>query len=144
MVPEVELTSPEQELQLSGELAETEANAFDLGLGLPMPVAAAEPEQTWVAYWQLPRGVVGRKPEATPPGPRHMNRIGGASQGGEGAKRPEAERATDSCANSAWLFLRGRPWCCGPSMPATAIEGERQLGYHRWACSRQVNRLRLK
>jgi len=54
MVPEVELWSPEQELQLLEELAETEANAFDLDLGLPMPVAAAEPEQTWVAYWQLP------------------------------------------------------------------------------------------
>jgi hypothetical protein len=54
MVPEVELWSPEQELRLLEELAETEANAFDLDLGLPTPVAAAEPEQTWVAYWQLP------------------------------------------------------------------------------------------
>ena len=54
MVPEVELWSPEQELRLLEELAETEANAFDLDLGLPTPVASAEPEQTWVAYWQLP------------------------------------------------------------------------------------------
>jgi len=54
MVPEVELWSPEQELRLLEELAETEANAFDLDLGLPTPIAAAEPEQTWVAYWQLP------------------------------------------------------------------------------------------
>lgn len=54
MVPEVELWSPEQELRLLEELAETEANAFDLDLGLPAPVATAEPEQAWVAYWQLP------------------------------------------------------------------------------------------
>ena len=50
MVPEVELWSPEQELQLLEELAETDANAFDLDLGLPMPVAAAEPEQTWPEF----------------------------------------------------------------------------------------------
>jgi hypothetical protein len=55
MMPEVELWSPEQELRLLEEMAETEANAFDLDLGLPTPVAAAEPEQPWVAYWQLPR-----------------------------------------------------------------------------------------
>src|SRR5512136_1311850 len=54
MVPEVELWSPEQELRLLEELAETEASAFDLDLGLPAPVATAEPEQAWVAYWQLP------------------------------------------------------------------------------------------
>ena len=45
MVPEVELWSPEQELHFLEELAETEANAFDLDLGLPTPIAAAEPEQ---------------------------------------------------------------------------------------------------
>jgi hypothetical protein len=54
MVPEVELWSPEQELRLLEELAETEANAFDLDLGLPAPVLAVEPERPWVAYWQLP------------------------------------------------------------------------------------------
>ncbi len=54
MVPEMELWSPEQELRLLEELAETEANAFDLDLGLPTPVATAEPEQTWIAYWELP------------------------------------------------------------------------------------------
>jgi hypothetical protein len=54
MVPEVELWSPEQELRLLEELAETEANAFDLDLGLPAPAATAEPGQTWVAYWHLP------------------------------------------------------------------------------------------
>ncbi len=54
MVPEADLWSPEQELRLLEELAETEASAFDLDLGLPTPVAVPEPEQTWVAYWQLP------------------------------------------------------------------------------------------
>jgi hypothetical protein len=54
MVPEAELWSPEQELRLLEEMAETEANAFDLDLGLPGPVLAAEPERAWVAYWQLP------------------------------------------------------------------------------------------
>ena len=41
MVPEMELWSPEQELRLLEELAETEANAFDLDLGLPAPAATA-------------------------------------------------------------------------------------------------------
>ncbi len=54
MTPEADLWSPEQELRLLEELAETEANAFDLDLGLPTPVAVSEPEQVWVAYWQLP------------------------------------------------------------------------------------------
>ncbi len=61
MMPEVELWSPEQELRLLEELAETEAKAFDLDLGLPAAVIVAEPEQPWVAYWQLPpNGVRGR------------------------------------------------------------------------------------
>lgn len=64
MVPEVEYWSPEQELRLLEELAETEANAFDLDLGLPEPTAAAEPEQTWVAYWQLPPDGLRAKPRA--------------------------------------------------------------------------------
>jgi hypothetical protein len=54
MMPEVELWSPEQELRLLEEMAETEAKAFDMDLGLPTPIIAAEPEQPWVAYWQLP------------------------------------------------------------------------------------------
>jgi hypothetical protein len=54
MVPEVELWSPEQELRLLEELAETEAQAFDLDLGLPTTIMTSEPEQPWVAYWQLP------------------------------------------------------------------------------------------
>ena len=54
MVPEMELWSPEQELRLLEELAETEADAFDMDLGLPAPFVVAEPERAWVAYWQLP------------------------------------------------------------------------------------------
>ena len=54
MTPEVELWSPEQDLRLLEELAETEAKAFDLDLGFSTSVAAAAPEQPWVAYWQLP------------------------------------------------------------------------------------------
>ncbi len=50
----VEVWSPEQELRLLEEMAETEAKAFDFDLGLPAPVAAAECEPAWVAYWRLP------------------------------------------------------------------------------------------
>jgi hypothetical protein len=64
MVPEVELWSPEQELRLLEELAETEAEAFDLDLGLPAPVVVAEPERPWVAYWQLPPNGMRIKPRA--------------------------------------------------------------------------------
>ena len=53
MTPEVELWSPEQDLRLLEELAETEAMAFDQDLGFSAQIAAA-PEQPWVAYWQLP------------------------------------------------------------------------------------------
>ncbi len=61
MVPDVELWSPDQELRLLEEMAETEAKAFDLDLGLPAPVVAAEPEQPWVAYWHLPpNGIRGK------------------------------------------------------------------------------------
>ena len=61
MMPEVELWSPEQELRLLEELAETEAKAFDLDLGWPAAIAAAEPEQPWVAYWQLPQNGIQTK-----------------------------------------------------------------------------------
>ena len=54
MMPEMELWSPEQELRLLEELAEKEATAFDLDLGLPAPVVMAEAEPAWVAYWNLP------------------------------------------------------------------------------------------
>lgn len=54
MVPEVDLWSPEQELRLLEELAETESKAFEMDLGLPMPLVTTEPERAWIAYWQLP------------------------------------------------------------------------------------------
>jgi hypothetical protein len=54
MTPEVDMWSPEQDLRLLEELAETEAKAFDLDLGFPTLAAAVAPEQPWVAYWQLP------------------------------------------------------------------------------------------
>jgi len=64
MTPEMELMelwSPEQELRLLEELAEKEAAAFDMDLGLPAPVGAAEAEPAWVAYWNLPQDGL-RKP----------------------------------------------------------------------------------
>jgi len=64
MVPEVELWSPEQELRLLEELAETEAKAFDLDLGLPAQVMAVEPGPAWVAYWQLSPNGLRSKPRA--------------------------------------------------------------------------------
>jgi hypothetical protein len=54
MVPEVELWSPERELRLLEEMAETEAKVFDMDLGLPAPTIAGAGEQVWVAYWHLP------------------------------------------------------------------------------------------
>ena len=54
MLTEVDLWSPEQELRLLEELAEAEAKAFDMDLGLPVPTAAADSERAWVAYWHLP------------------------------------------------------------------------------------------
>jgi hypothetical protein len=54
MTPEIEMWSPEQELRLLEEMAETETKVFDFDLGLPTPVVAAEPQPAWVAYWHLP------------------------------------------------------------------------------------------
>jgi hypothetical protein len=54
MLPEVERWSPEQELRLLEELAEAEAQAFELEEELPLAVGAKEAEPTWVAFWQLP------------------------------------------------------------------------------------------
>ncbi len=54
MVPEVEVWSPERELRLLEEMAETEAKVFDMDLGLPIPTTAGPAEQAWVAYWHLP------------------------------------------------------------------------------------------
>lgn len=54
MLQDAELWSPDQDLQLLEELAEAEAKAFDMDLGLPVPSAAADSERAWVAYWHLP------------------------------------------------------------------------------------------
>ena len=54
MLQDVELWSPDRELRLLEELAEAEAKAFDMDLGLPVPTAAADSERAWVAYWHLP------------------------------------------------------------------------------------------
>ena len=58
MMPEVELWSPEQELRLLEELAETEAKAFDLDLGWPTAIAAAE--QSTAPSHAEPRSPPGR------------------------------------------------------------------------------------
>jgi len=51
-------------LQLLEEMAETETKAFDLDLGLPTSVVAAEPEQAWIAYWHLPPNGIRAKSRA--------------------------------------------------------------------------------
>jgi hypothetical protein len=67
MVPDVEMWSPERELRLLEEMAETEAKAFDIDLGLPTPAASGGGEQVWVAYWYLP-------PDGIRPKPRQARR----------------------------------------------------------------------
>lgn len=62
MSPEMELWSPEQELQLLEEVAEREAKAFEFDLGPALPPAVSQAERVWVAYWQLPRN--GLRPQA--------------------------------------------------------------------------------
>jgi hypothetical protein len=64
MLPEMESWSPEQELRLLEELAETEAQAFDLDLGLLSPLVVPESDQPWVAYWQLPPNTLPLKSRA--------------------------------------------------------------------------------
>lgn len=53
--------SPDQELRLLEELAEAEAEAFDVEMDLPLHATPAESERPWVAYWHLPRNGVGSK-----------------------------------------------------------------------------------
>ncbi|HSB69447.1 MAG TPA: hypothetical protein VLT62_08960 [Candidatus Methylomirabilis sp.] len=67
MLQEMDLWSPERELRLLEELAEAEAKAFDVDLGLPVPTAAADSERAWVAYWHLP-------PNGIPPKARSNQR----------------------------------------------------------------------
>jgi hypothetical protein len=70
MFKETEAWSPDQELQLLEELAESEAQAFDVDMELPHGVAPGESERPWVAYWQLPPNGVGTKPRT----PSRMSR----------------------------------------------------------------------
>jgi len=63
MGPEMDMWSPERELRLLEEMAETEAKSFDLDLGLPSPSASGHGEPAWVAYWHLPmNGAKARSP----------------------------------------------------------------------------------
>lgn len=71
MVPDVEMWSPERELRLLEEMAETEAKAFDIDLGLPTPTTGGPAEQVWVAYWYLPPDGIrakARQPRRSKPG----------------------------------------------------------------------------
>jgi hypothetical protein len=54
MFKETDAWSPNQELQLLEELAEAEAETFDIESVLPVRVRSAESERPWVAYWHLP------------------------------------------------------------------------------------------
>jgi len=64
MFKESEVWSPDQELQLLEELAEAEAEAFDVEMELPVLPAPAESEHPWVAYWHLPPDEVRSRPRA--------------------------------------------------------------------------------
>ena len=63
---DTEMWSPEQELRLLEELAEAEAQAFELELDVPVRAVAAEPERPWVAYWTLAPAGVGAKGRPVP------------------------------------------------------------------------------
>lgn len=54
MFEERDAWSPDQELRLLEELAEAEAQAFEVEMELPVHLLAAEAERPWVAYWHLP------------------------------------------------------------------------------------------
>ena len=62
MFKEIEGWSPDRELQLLEDLAEAEADAFDVEIELPVRLAAGEAEKPWVAYWQLPPNGLGAIP----------------------------------------------------------------------------------
>lgn len=61
MMQDTEMWSPEQELRLLEELAEAEAQAFEMELDVPIRSVPAEPERPWVAFWNLAPGGVGAK-----------------------------------------------------------------------------------
>lgn len=60
MFKETDAWSPEQELRLLEELAETEA--FDVEMELSVRPASTEAERPWVAYWHLPPDGMRSKP----------------------------------------------------------------------------------
>lgn len=70
MFKETEVWSPDQELQLLEELAEAEAEAFDVEIELPVRLAAAESERPWVAYWHLPPDEMRSEPRTQSRPPR--------------------------------------------------------------------------
>ena len=54
MFKEMEMWSPDQELQLLEELAEAETQAFEEEMEPPVRLAPADAERPWVAFWHLP------------------------------------------------------------------------------------------
>ncbi len=66
MLQDSEVWSPEQELRLLEELAEAEAKAFDMDLGLPVPETSEDAERPWVAYWYLPPDGIRAKSRTNP------------------------------------------------------------------------------
>jgi len=65
MSPEMELWSPDQELQLLEEIAERESKAFEFDLGPAVPPVVAQAERSWVAYWQLPQNDLRQRPRGS-------------------------------------------------------------------------------
>lgn len=61
-----EAWSPDQELRLLEELAEAEAQAFEVELELPLSPLPAEVERPWVAYWHLPPNGIRSKARTHP------------------------------------------------------------------------------
>jgi len=61
MMQDTEMWSPEQELRLLEELAEAEAQAFEMELDVPIRSIPAEPERPWIAYWSLPTRSTGAR-----------------------------------------------------------------------------------
>jgi len=58
---DTEMWSPEQELRLLEELAEAEAQAFEMELDVAIRSVPAEPERPWIAYWRLSPGSIESK-----------------------------------------------------------------------------------
>jgi hypothetical protein len=61
MMQDTEMWSPEQDLRLLEELAEAEAQAFEMEMDVPVRSFPGEPERPWIAYWSLPTRSMGAK-----------------------------------------------------------------------------------